>query len=166
MVGMDVRDIDMIKHRIVTLAKKFKTANLNMYGFYKYFDKVCAPVEKITKCGSMKDCSPCCHQNVNMSLNEYHFMNTARLSKDVLPMDNDHRKKNKIACQMLKDTKCSDYERRPIGCRMYLTTDNPSLCAAFKMDIVASEPMLVAVSAWRTHERSRVLKNFEQWKGR
>lgn len=152
-----------IRNKIAQLTKRFKKNKINLANFYQYFDKVCEPLETKSTCGSWADCSMCCNQNVNISKAEYDFMDTSRVSQDIAPMDNDFRKKAKIPCQLLQDGKCTTYNKRPIGCRMYLTTDSPSKCASFDMEILATLDMLIAVSAWRTYAKDRQLKNIEEW---
>jgi len=147
---------------IQTTAKYFKKRKYNLRVFYDYLDVRTEQVAIKSTCGSFKDCSMCCHQNVNMSMDEFKLLNL-KPDSSVVPMDNKDRKAKRVPCPLLVGTKCSQYEKRPIACRMYFTQSSPTLCSTFDMDVVSSKDILIAVSAWRTYAKDRKLKNLEEW---
>lgn len=151
-----------VANRISSLTRVFKKKKPNLLEFYKYLDSVSEAVAIKSTCGSFKNCSMCCHQNVNMSKGEFELLGL-KPDSSVVPMDNKERKAKRVPCPLLVGTKCSQYEKRPIACRMYFTNSYPGLCGNFEMDVISNKEVLIAVSAWRTYARDRKLKNLEEW---
>lgn len=150
--------VDDIKRQ----AFKFKKAKLSIHGFYKYLDRLIAPLAKKSTCGSFSNCSMCCNQRVRLSNSEFKFLESKEIKKMSVEFKGED---DRSLCPLLKDNKCSVYDRRPIACRVFHVDSNPSKCSQRDWDVISSPEIMVATSAWRTYERQSKLNFLEQYIG-
>lgn len=96
---------------------------------------------KHLSCGSIKNCSMCCHDTILMGEVEAEFIksyikdNNIAFSKERVELQNSNvtLKWEDKACPMLKDLEdgnrlCSIYENRPLICRTHNSVSDPILC--------------------------------------
>jgi Fe-S-cluster containining protein len=98
--------------------------------------------KKQITCGSVKNCSMCCHDTIPMGLVEgeimkkYVITNNISYNKERVLLQNtgDNLKWEDRACPLLSDINeqgerlCTIYENRPLICRTHNSSSDPAIC--------------------------------------
>lgn len=106
--------------------------------------------KKELSCGSVTNCSFCCHDRIDMGRVEAEYIKSVIKAKNIIPNKDRIKKQNSLApvkwidkaCPMLLDENengqrlCSIYEERPLICRTHNSTQEPEKCKRESLDEV------------------------------
>lgn len=89
-------------------------------------------LEGLKQANCKAGCAHCCHHLISLSKDEGELLsstsNTINKSRLIKQLNNTESNYNDSACVLLKDGKCTNYENRPLICRLTYVSTDPINC--------------------------------------